>query len=100
MFSLDFNFRKELTMDTVKVFLTMYLLTTMVLHAEAGLGGLALYGICQSACNVAWVACVAAAGGTAGVTTGGLAVPAAVLACNAGQGLCMAGCAAMVLSPL
>ena len=44
--------------------------------------------------------CVAAAGGTAGVTTGGLAVPATVLACNAGQGLYMAECAAMALSSL
>lgn len=57
------------------------------------------YGICQTGCNAVWVACVAAAGGTAGVSTGGAAVPAAILACNAAQGVCMAGCVAAGLSP-
>ena len=57
------------------------------------------YGICQSGCNAVWVACVAAAGGVAGVSTGGVAVPAAILACNAAQGVCMAGCVAAGLSP-
>ena len=57
------------------------------------------YGICQSGCNAVWVACVAGAGGTAGVTTGGAGVPAAVLACNGAQGVCMAGCVAAGLSP-
>ena len=40
-------------------------------------------GICYTGCNALWVACVAAAGGIAGVTTGGIGVPAAILACNA-----------------
>ena len=31
--------------------------------------------------------------------TGGAAVPAAVLACNAANGVCMAACAAAVLTP-
>lgn len=56
-------------------------------------------GICYSGCNVVWVACVAAAGGTAGVTTGGLAVPAAILACNSAQGICMSACVAALLAP-
>ena len=64
---------------------------------DAGILGLASYGICQTGCNSVWVACVA--GGTAGVTTGGVGVPAAVLACNAAQGVCMAACAAIALSP-
>eukprot|EP00389_Voromonas_pontica_P006425 GDKH01009635.1.p1 GENE.GDKH01009635.1~~GDKH01009635.1.p1 ORF type:complete len:80 (+),score=9.10 GDKH01009635.1:151-390(+) len=62
-------------------------------------GGPLAYGICQSGCNAVWVACVAAAGGTAGVSTGGAAVPAAIMACNAGQGVCMAACVAAGLSP-
>lgn len=57
-------------------------------------------GICYSGCNAVWVACVAAAGGIAGVSTGGLGVPAAILACNAAQGVCMASCVAALLSPI
>ena len=57
------------------------------------------YAICQTGCNTVWVACVAAAGGVAGVSTGGAAVPAAILACNAAQGVCMAACVAAGLSP-
>ena len=56
-------------------------------------------GICYSGCNAVWVACVAAAGGVAGVSTGGLGVPAAILACNAAQGVCMTACVAALLSP-
>ena len=57
------------------------------------------YGICQTGCNTVWVACVAAAGGVAGVSTGGTGVPAAILACNAAQGVCMTACVAAGLSP-
>ena len=64
---------------------------------EAGLAG---YGICQTGCNTVWVACVAAAGGTAGVTTAGVAVPAAILACNAANGVCMAACIAALAAPI
>ncbi len=56
-------------------------------------------GICYTGCNALWVACVAAAGGVAGVTTGGVAVPAAILACNAAQGTCMAACWVALLTP-
>ncbi len=66
---------------------------------DGGILGLAGYGVCQTGCNTVWVACVTAAGGTAGVTTAGAAVPAAILACNAAQGICMAACAAVALSP-
>jgi hypothetical protein len=68
--------------------------------SNGGIIGLAIYGVCQTGCNAAWVACVAAAGGTAGVATAGLAVPAAVAACSVAQGACMAACAAMALSPV
>jgi len=57
------------------------------------------YGICQTGCNSVWVACVAAAGGVAGVSTGGAGVPAAIMACNAANGVCMAACVAAGLSP-
>jgi len=56
-------------------------------------------GICYTGCNTVWVACVAAAGGVAGVSTGGIGVPAVILACNAAQGTCMAACIAALLSP-
>ena len=34
------------------------------------------------------------------MTTGGAAVPAAVLACNVAQGACMTACNALVLAPV
>ena len=55
-------------------------------------GGLLAYGICQTGCNTVVVACYAAAGFTFGTVTAGAGVPAAVLACNAAQGTCMASC--------
>ena len=73
-------------------------LTLGILIAQTNAGILA-YGICQTGCNAVWVACCAAAGGTAGVATGGVGVPAAILACNAAQGVCMAACAAIALTP-
>ena len=42
---------------------------------------------------------MAAAGGIAGVSTGGVGVPAAIVACNAAQGVCMSACWAALLSP-
>ncbi len=73
--------------------IVVLLLMTMTLHqAQAGL---LVYGICQTGCNAVWVACVAAAGGIAGATTGG----AGVLDCNAAQGKCMAACVAAGLTP-
>ena len=75
-----------------------YIVVLAMFIQIAQLGPLA-YAICQTGCNTVWVACVAAAGGTAGVSTGGAAVPAAILACNAAQGTCMAACVAAGLSP-
>ena len=77
----------------VKSFIVLALLTS-----TARSGPLA-YGICQTGCNAVWVACVAAAGGVAGVSTGGAAVPASILACNSAQGVCMAACVAAGLLP-
>ena len=70
----------------------------ITLFSTAQSGPLA-YGICQTGCNTVWVACVSAGGGVAGVSTGGVGVPAAILACNAAQGVCMAACVAAGLSP-
>ena len=74
-------------------------LSVLTLMAGQSHAGLLSYGLCQTGCNTVWVACCAAAGTTAGVATGGLAVPAAVLACNIAQGSCMAICAAILLTP-
>ena len=76
----------------IKIFVLFALFTT------AQSGPLA-YAICQTGCNTVWVACVSAAGGVAGVSTGGLGVPAAILACNAAQGACMAACVAAGCAP-
>ena len=52
-----------------------------------------------SGCNTVWVACVAAGGGVAGVSTGGVGVAPAILGCNIAQGVCMGACVAAGLSP-
>ena len=52
------------------------------------------YGVCQSGCNVLVVACYGAAGVTFGTITAGTSTPAVILGCNAGLGVCMAGCIA------
>ena len=83
-----------------KPFLLFLICLSMIPMNQCGIFGLAGYGICQTGCNVVWGACVAAAGGVAGVSTGGVGVPAAILACNAAQGVCMANCAAVALSPV
>ena len=58
-------------MYSVRLSLFLFLLVGhLALMVDAGLAGLAVYGVCQTGCNAAWVACVAAAGGTAGVSTG------------------------------
>jgi hypothetical protein len=53
-----------------------------------------------TACNSAWVACVTAAGGIAGVTTGGVGVPAAIVACNVANGVCMSVGMASLVTPV
>jgi hypothetical protein len=84
----------------IKSLLVLVGLMALIATSQAGIVGLATYGICQTGCNTAWVACVAAAGGTAGVATAGVAAPAAIAACSAAQGACMAACAALALSPI
>ena len=79
---------------TVKILIMLAIFTS---PAHSGLLG---YAICQTGCNTVWVACISAAGGVAGVSTGGVGVPPAILACNAAQGVCMAACVTAGLSPI
>ena len=58
------------------------------------------YGICQTGCNALVVSCYAAAGFTFGTITAGTGVPAAIIACNAALGTCMAGCIAAGFAPI
>ena len=82
----------------MNAFVVKFLIVLALFPCTTHSGPLA-YAICQTGCNTAWMACVAAAGGVAGVSTGGAAVPAAILACNAAHVVCMAGCVATGLSP-
>lgn len=61
--------------------------------------GLLAYGICQTGCNALVVSCYAAAGFTFGTVTGGVGVPASIVACNASLGTCMAACVACGAAP-
>jgi citrate lyase alpha subunit len=74
----------------------MILLTMFIGRASAGP---VAYGICQSGCNALVVSCYAAAGFTFGTVTGGAGVPAAIVACNASLGACMAACVAAGFTP-
>ena len=62
-------------------------------------GGFFAYGICQTGCNAVAVACYAAAGFTFGTITGGIGVPASIVACNSALGTCMASCVLAGLAP-
>lgn len=57
------------------------------------------YGICQTGCNALVVTCYTAAGAVFGTVTAGAGVPGVILGCNAGLGLCMAGCIAAGFAP-
>ena len=86
-------------MKIVQILVSAIVFLSLTPIIQGGILGLAGYGLCQTGCNTVWMACVTAAGGVAGVSTGGIGVPAAILACNAAQGVCMASCAAVALSP-
>ena len=76
-----------------------YLLLIALIMKSANAGLIAI-GLCYTGCNTLWVACCSAAGGVAGVSTGGLGVPAAILACNTAQGFCMHACIVALALPL
>ncbi|KAI9168152.1 hypothetical protein H9P43_007523 [Blastocladiella emersonii ATCC 22665] len=69
--------------------------------AHAGPLGMLAYGLCQTGCNTAAVACYSAAGLTFGVSVGtlGPVAMAAAAGCSVAQGSCMAACAAMAIAP-
>ena len=72
----------------VKSFIIMLALLTSTAHS-----GPLTYAVCIAGCHTAWVACVAAGGGVAGVAFGGAVVPATVMTCNAAHAACVAACA-------
>lgn len=80
----------------MKIILILAILVQILTFCK---NGLLASGICYTGCNTVWVACVSAAGGVAGVSTGGAAVPAAIIACNSAQGICMTACWAALLTP-
>lgn len=63
-------------------------------------GGPALGAICSAGCAAVVVACYGAAGATFGTITAGVGTPAAILACNAAFGTCMANCAVATAVPI
>jgi len=62
----------------------------LISFIQGGVLGIPGFKEIRTGCNTVWTSCVSAAGGVAGVSTGGVGVPATILACNAAQTLCMA----------
>ncbi|EFX79607.1 hypothetical protein DAPPUDRAFT_319502 [Daphnia pulex] len=81
----------------MKLFSTLFFLFGLLPFVTVA-GPLA-YGIYQSGCNAVVVACYAAGGFTFGTVTAGAGIPAAIIACNAGLGVCMAACIAAGFAP-
>ncbi|CAE6476971.1 unnamed protein product [Rhizoctonia solani] len=74
-------------------------LVAFTLNARHVHAGPVAMGACYTACNAGYVACCATAGITAGIFTLGAGVPAALGACSAVQGVCMAACVPLGLAP-
>ncbi|KAI9354162.1 hypothetical protein BD770DRAFT_392522 [Pilaira anomala] len=83
--------------NSFKVVLFLAVVLCLVNSSDAGPIS---YGICQTGCNALAVSCYAAAGAVFGTVTAGVGVPAAIIGCNVGLGLCMSGCVAAGLSPI
>ncbi|CAE6449405.1 unnamed protein product [Rhizoctonia solani] len=83
----------KLTVSSVFAFV---LLALNARHAHAGPISMGAY---YTACNVGYATCCATAGTTAGIFTLGLGVPAALAACSAVQGACMAACVPLGAAP-
>lgn len=86
--------RKSTMVKAIKAILVL-----LSLLSHAVVGGPLAYGICQTGCNFFAGACYASAGLVFGTVTAGAGTPAAVLASNAAQGLCMASCIAAGYAP-
>ena len=81
-------------------FLVFASLVLLLFSLSAVHGGPISYAICQTGCNALAVACYGAAGFTFGTVTAGAGIPAAIIGCNAGLGVCMSACVAAGLSPI
>ncbi len=81
----------------MKFFILILMLVSLPALVEPGPFA---YGICQTGCNAMVVACYAAAGFTFGTVTAGVGIPAAIVACNAALGVCMAACIAAGFAPI
>jgi hypothetical protein len=77
----------------------LVLFSLLLVCIPSAQGGPLAYAICQTGCNSLVVACYAAAGFTFGTVTAGAGIPAVIVACNTGLGVCMASCVAAGLSP-
>ncbi len=80
----------------------MVMLCFLVASPNLASAGPVAVGLCYSACNAAYVSCMAASGLTAGVAgpVGWWAwFTGAGAACSATQGVCMAACSALLAAP-
>ncbi|UJR18668.1 hypothetical protein I4U23_005576 [Adineta vaga] len=98
-----FYFRTIMNCRNILISIVLLNLIFCVNFSDGGLLGLAAaalggYGLCQTACNAAWVSCYASVGLVAGASTGGAALPLAAIGCNSLQGVCMASCAVSFLA--
>jgi hypothetical protein len=88
-------------MFTLKAKHIVVLLVGVLLFSNVSAGPLTV-GACYSACNAAWVTCLASYGIVAG-TTGPIGwwawFASAPAVCSGAQGACMAACTATVLLP-
>lgn len=88
-----------------KMFYSTMMILALLATAATVRSGLVAQGLCYTACNVGYGACLSFVGVTAGVaapaTAGTIAagVPAACVACSAAQGMCMAACTPLLLAP-
>merc|ERR1712004_54379 len=74
------------------------LLACLCLFSTNAEAGPIAWGVCQTACNAAYVVCVGAAGGTAGVAAPPALIPALAL-CSTAQGTCMTACTPLLVAP-
>jgi hypothetical protein len=77
----------------------LFFLLSFVSFAQAGL---VAQGLCYTACNTGWVACLSSSGIVAG-TTGPVGwwawLTSAAAGCSAVQGACMTACTPLLVAP-
>merc|ERR1712000_441382 len=86
---------------SVKTLFVVFLLITSLNNSDAGpIAAGSAVALCYTACNAAYVSCMAASGLVAGTTgpVGWIAwLTSAAATCSAGQGVCMTACTAVGL---